>query len=319
MSDLQGKGIVPMKSNRRQRKSVIIFKNDFGIIEMPSVSHKDRAFGGHLMISPSQFCHYPHKTSDLLREHSSWFYGYHLLCAVAEKAMLTVLPSLNGTLDDEQIGVINLFEAGNWQLHIHRRPFGKKKDASSKHVHAHMYGRSPLEPCSTPEEKSLHWGWGEAPVFPEFWETPFSPKRKGKTWKIPEGFNEEEITALQEESAKVAASIKWPKNPENSYDWGPVKAFAGLLIGFSLLAGLFILLHQMEWYRCVLQFFDKYPIILIAIFLFWYFGFIVIIDITTDKIPKFLWYLLFIIWILIGAVWLVTAVGFIPAEWESRV
>lgn len=195
-----------------EKDHVIIFSNEFGVIELPNVPHKDRLYGGHVMITPADHGVKYHHVTDILDHHPALFYGYHLLCAVAEKAMLRAIPSLNGSLTGGRIGVINLFKAGNWQFHYFRKPVGDK-DASSKKVHAHMYGRSPLEPCSTPEEKMAHWGWGEAPAFPEFLDTPFSPDRVGKKWKIPEGFNEEEISALRREAKAAAEQIKWPEKP----------------------------------------------------------------------------------------------------------
>jgi hypothetical protein len=110
--------------------------------------------------------------------------------------MLESLPCLNGSMTNGRKGIINLIEAGNWQVHDDRKPIGLK-GAEKKKVHAHVYGRSPLEPCVAKEEKMLHWGWGEAPRFPDFVNTPFSPPKPDKDWIVPEQFNEQECGLLE--------------------------------------------------------------------------------------------------------------------------
>lgn len=152
------------------------------------------------MVSPGRRVNHVHE----LLEYPGMFLGYHLLCALAEEAMLEVLPSLSG-----KKGVINLLEAGNWQLQTNRDPVGQEKGASLKSVHAHLYGRSPLEPGTNEYKRQLHWGWGEAPFFPAFRDTPFSPRQEKKNWVVPEQFNETEITDLREHIAQKANDIAW--------------------------------------------------------------------------------------------------------------
>jgi hypothetical protein len=177
------------------REDIVLFAEDgYGRIVVPGVPHKDRECGGHLMVDPAgRFNH----VSDMLAQPDVWC-RYHLLCAIAERAMLEVLPSLNGGLTDGRIGIINLLEAGNWGVHFHREKGGAfgLKGAESKTVHAHLYGRSILEPSSTAKGRMLHWGWGEAPRFPDFVDTPFGPKNPDKDWIVPEQFNDEECRKL---------------------------------------------------------------------------------------------------------------------------
>lgn len=171
----------------------LFYRPEYGEIVVPAVPLKDREFGGHLIVNPSgQFrC-----VSDMLAEKQAWL-GYHLLCSIAEKAMLEALPCLNGEATHGAKGIINLFEAGNWGVHTFRAPIGPK-DASSKIVHAHIYGRSVLEPCSTLSDRMLHWGWGEAPRFPDFRESPFSSESMEHGWPSPEPFNAHERALLRD-------------------------------------------------------------------------------------------------------------------------
>jgi hypothetical protein len=169
-----------------------------GTVIVPSIPHKDRKFGGHLMINPRPLkSKEVHHVSDLM-EHPAIWLGFQLLCSIVERAMLEVLPCLNGEACAGRKGVTNFFEAGNWGLHYQRSPIGPK-DASAKKVHAHLFGRSPLEPNPPRNlaDRMLHWGWGEAPYWPEFMSTPFAPPDPTKIWLVPEQFNVEEQELLR--------------------------------------------------------------------------------------------------------------------------
>lgn len=180
------------------RTDIVLYKNEYGNIQVPSIPHKDRKYGGHLMASPAKEVHHVNE----LRKFPGAFLGYHILCTLAEEAMLNVIPSLQGGK-----GIINLFEAGNWQVHPEREPSGLK-DASFKSVHAHLYGRSTLEPATNDHERQLHWEWGEAPYFPAFKDTPFSPQRAVKNWIVPAQYNDDEIKSLKEYIEDAASRIK---------------------------------------------------------------------------------------------------------------
>jgi len=75
------------------REDKVLFnRSGYGMVMVPSIPHKGRECGGHLMVKPAgDFNH----VSDMLAQPDEWC-RYHLLCAIAEKALLEVLPSLNG-------------------------------------------------------------------------------------------------------------------------------------------------------------------------------------------------------------------------------
>ncbi|MBI2662775.1 hypothetical protein HYX11_04935 [Candidatus Woesearchaeota archaeon] len=194
----------------KDRKNIELYVHkEYGKIVVPSIPHKDREYGGHLMISPYEKVHH---MNELFWFDSKKFYGFNALCAVAEKAMLELIDQ---KLPDGIHGVINYFEAGNWQFHTDRNhsreyPAGIPKDARCKIVHVHMYGRSPLEPSATEEDKILHWGWGEAPYFPRFHETPFAPPKQDKKWIVPDQFNSEEVDFFKMRLTELSVEIIWP-------------------------------------------------------------------------------------------------------------
>ena len=88
---------------------------------------------------------------------------------------------------------------------------------------------------------------------------------------------------------------------------------------FLLGVGLFLFLGQMEWFKYFYQLCERYPILLIIVSFSWIFGFGVMINKISNKIPKFFLYLLFIVWILIGAVCVVMMMGQVPTEWELMI
>jgi hypothetical protein len=174
---------------------------------VPGHPHKDREFGGHLIVMPAPVRAFgmaaPHRVSDML-EHPELLRRHHLLCAIAERALLEALPCLNGSLTGGRRGITNLWEAGNWGVHEDRTPRGPK-EARDKSVHVHLFGRSPLEPAGTPAQRRLHWGWGEAPWFPRYAETPYTTRPSKKRWVIPEPFRPDERALLR---ARIAALFK---------------------------------------------------------------------------------------------------------------
>lgn len=198
------------------RTNIELYKNDYGKIVVPSIPHKDRAYGGHLMIVPDKkINHWYQLRKQYGIEESD---GYSILKDIAEESMLSLI---NSKLPDGREGAINILDGGNWQFHKDRDypscPAGIEKDGTYKSLHLHMYGRSPLEPCNTWEERMLHWGWGEAPEFPRFRDTPFAPPKKGKEWIVPNQFNEEEIKYFKNSLEELASQIKWPKKPNCFY------------------------------------------------------------------------------------------------------
>jgi len=172
----------------KDRKSFVLYEDQTGKIIVPAIPHKDRAYGGHLMIKPNVNVNHMH---ELYLQDRNLFNNVMDLCAITEMAILSI-PIMNGELTEGRVGVVNSFEAGNWGMHTYRKPYGILKDASSKSFHIHYYGRSTAEPSETEEDKILHWGWGEAMRFPEFMDTPYSPPDETKKWTIPEQFNTEE-------------------------------------------------------------------------------------------------------------------------------
>jgi len=173
------------------RKNIELYVNkEFGKIVVPSIPHKDRLYGGHLMVSPRGVYHH---TYEILEVSEELYLGFGKLNEAAQRSMLDLIAEKDGVA-----GVINLLEAGNWQFHVNRPPVGIEKDDQYKSVHLHLYGRSPKEVTDTWEKEMLHWGWGEAPPFPRFEDTPFAPQKKGKKWIVPDQFNPSECGFLIE-------------------------------------------------------------------------------------------------------------------------
>ena len=194
------------------RTNISLYQHsDYGHIVVPSIPHKDREFGGHLMVCLPSEVSFSH-SSQLFRHNLQSYYGFQTLVMITEIAMLELIAK---KLSLGQEGVVNTFDAGNWQFHTDRDhsegySVGVPKDGSFKTLHVHMYGRSPLEPSQTEEERILHWGWGEAPYFPRFHETPFAPRKKDKDWIVPDQFNLREIIFFQRKLEELALEAKWP-------------------------------------------------------------------------------------------------------------
>jgi hypothetical protein len=186
----------------------ILYSNEFGKIVLPNVPHKDRKFGGHLMVRPAILVHHSYE----LLAFPKVFVGYQILISIAERAMLEVLPCLNGSESGKVKGIVNHLAAGNWEVHDDRDPVGVKKGAEYRSLHMHLYGRSPLEPAS-PEVERKKWGggWGEMVYLPKFHQTPFNknPKLAKSGWKVPEGFTKEEIKLLTDRVIELADEVDW--------------------------------------------------------------------------------------------------------------
>tara|TARA_Y100000034_G_C6835409_1_gene377457 strand:+ start:491 stop:1117 length:627 start_codon:yes stop_codon:yes gene_type:complete len=196
----------------KDRTNILLYEHsDYGRTVVPSIPHKDREYGGHLMICTPDHIKVSH-SHQLYRMEPRLLHGFNTLVMITEMAMLDLIAD---KLSDGREGVVNIFDAGNWQFHTDRylsqsAPVGIEKDGSFKTLHVHMYGRSPLEPAETEVDKILHWGWGEAPYFPRFHETPFAPEKVGKDWIVPDQFNEEEVDFFEKRLKELAQKTKWP-------------------------------------------------------------------------------------------------------------
>lgn len=183
-------------------KISLFFKKNYGEIYIPEIPHHDRVFGGHLIVDPAK----PkdgkvfHHVSEMIIDYPIIWKRYHLLCAIAEKALLDVIDCLK-----DGKGIINLFEAGNWGVHFNRADKGEK-DADKKRVHAHIYGRSQNEGLTKPRTAN-NWGWGEAPQFPDFDDTPFSISSTHK-WQYPDQFNDDECKKLKKRIEELFKALK---------------------------------------------------------------------------------------------------------------
>lgn len=110
----------------------------------------DRLDGGNLIVNP------PREVWERSELTPAELTGWSFLVAATGKAMLDVLPQLEG-------GCINYWEAGNWALNDRAEPGGPKTAREYRKVHLHLLGRS-----RTARDSS--WRWGEAPKFPDFAE-----------------------------------------------------------------------------------------------------------------------------------------------------
>lgn len=108
----------------------------------------DRRDGGNLVVLP------PRKVWERSELSAAELTGWSYLVAAAGRAMLEVLPQLDG-------GCINYWEAGNWALNDRAEPPGPKRAQSYRSVHLHLLGRSP-------SSTDPSWRWGESPKFPDF-------------------------------------------------------------------------------------------------------------------------------------------------------
>lgn len=140
--------------------SPILFRCSGGAVALPDATLVlvDRLDGGHLVVNPPRPVW---ERSELTRQE---LYAWSALVAAAGRAMLDVLPQLDG-------GCINYWEAGNWSVHDAALPAGPKAVRRRRRVHQHLLGRS-----RTAAHPS--WQWGEAPLFPRFvqrhaWSAPF--------------------------------------------------------------------------------------------------------------------------------------------------
>ncbi len=151
-------------ANVVQKDIELYYDDDIGKVIVPGEPHKDRRYGGHLIVLPRYRS--AHCISTLLYEDPEGWRFLHLLCALTAQAMLEMLPCLNGHNPDGREGMVNVFDGGNWGVHDESTNPPKPKSGRYKRVHVHIYGRSPLEPKDTEQDRALHWGWGEAPTFP---------------------------------------------------------------------------------------------------------------------------------------------------------
>lgn len=179
-----------------QNEIVLFHDTEIGKVYAPKPPHKDRAFGGHLIVRPRRAK--VHCSMDLMLKDPLGWRRYHNLIAVVEYVMLDSLPCLNGTQGDRRYGAIDISTAHDWILH----PDNPKSDKSHKEgrnrpLITHLYGRSPMEPCATETEKRLHWGWGEMPQLPRYCDSVYRPARPGEAKAIPEPFNSEERLLLR--------------------------------------------------------------------------------------------------------------------------
>jgi len=143
------------------KSSILLRCDGAGTVTLPPPTAVlvDRRDGGHLVVHP------PRRVWERSELHRQELFEWSALVAAAGRAMLDVLPQLQG-------GCINYWEAGNWSLHDAAPPEGPK-DERRRRVHQHLLGRS-----RTAAHRS--WLWGEAPLFPRFvqrhaWSAPFQP------------------------------------------------------------------------------------------------------------------------------------------------
>jgi hypothetical protein len=108
----------------------------------------DRADGGNLIVNPPREVW---ERSQLTRDE---LMHWSFLVAATGRAMIDVLPQLAD-------GCVNYWEAGNWALDELAAPVGPKVAPRHRRVHLHLLGRSP-------NAKSAHYRWGEAPKFPDY-------------------------------------------------------------------------------------------------------------------------------------------------------
>ncbi len=119
-----------------------------GALELPTLVLNDREDGGHLVVQP------PRPVWDRTALSSTELAAFSFLVAASAKAMLAVLPQLEG-------GCINYWDAGNWALNVNAPPVGPKRGEDSRQLHLHLFGRNR-------HARNADWLWGEAPRFPSF-------------------------------------------------------------------------------------------------------------------------------------------------------
>ena len=119
-----------------------------GVLELPTLVLNDREDGGHLVVQP------PRPVWDRTALSHGELAAFSCLVAAAAKAMLDVLPQLEG-------GCINYWDAGNWALNVNASPVGPKRGEDARLLHLHLFGRS--RHAENPD-----WQWGEGPRFPRF-------------------------------------------------------------------------------------------------------------------------------------------------------
>lgn len=119
-----------------------------GTLELPALVLNDREDGGHLVVQP------PRPVWDRTALSQGELAAFSYLVAAAAKAMLDVLPQLEG-------GCVNYWDAGNWALNMNAIPVGPKRGEDARQLHLHLFGRSR-------NAKDPDWQWGEGPRFPRF-------------------------------------------------------------------------------------------------------------------------------------------------------
>lgn len=130
----------------------VLFACDAGRLELPAkpLVLVPREDGGALIALP------PRDVWDRTELTPAELCAFALLVAAAAKAMLDVLPQLEG-------GCINYWDAGNWRLNDAAPPAGPKRGPEYRSMHLHLLGRSRTA-------RSPSWRWGESPVFPAYAE-----------------------------------------------------------------------------------------------------------------------------------------------------
>jgi hypothetical protein len=114
----------------------------------PATIMIDRADGGQLVVYP------PRRVWDRTALSRDELTAWNLLVAAAAKAMLDVLPQLDG-------GCLNYWDAGNWAVNDAAPPVGAKAGPAHRVLHLHLCGRSR-------HSTDPSWAWGESPFFPRY-------------------------------------------------------------------------------------------------------------------------------------------------------
>lgn len=130
--------------------SHVLMRGRGGTVSLPDPATImiDRADGGQLVVHP------PRRVWDRTALTRDELVAWDLLVAATARAMLDVLPQLEG-------GCLNYWDAGNWALNPAAAPEGPKRGPEARVLHQHLCGRSPRS-----EDPS--WTWGESPLFPAF-------------------------------------------------------------------------------------------------------------------------------------------------------
>lgn len=137
-----------LPARARAGGGVNLVRCEGGVLERPTLVLNDRADGGHLVVHP------PRPVWDRTALSHGELAAFSYLVAAAAKAMLHVLPQLDG-------GCINYWDAGNWALNVDAPPTGPKRGEDARQLHLHLFGRSR-------EARNPDWLWGEGPRFPRF-------------------------------------------------------------------------------------------------------------------------------------------------------